>query len=256
MKIRRIKQEDNTGCGLACIAMLAGTGYEEIREKAEDVAGPEFDHGCFPPPFSIIPLLNHGDTRLVRSAGKVRRYSLASLWRQYTDPCDERPWKPALDEKFRLLAFLSFLPVSCLHGIPVDFIQPCQIRTDLRNCGRRRCASGPSSPRTRSPVSERRGAGRVRSWLSRGCRVPSVGGRIVAGAGRRDSHRVTGAKARTAPGLRQCTTVTGQRPRGALGVGAPNARQPTAKAPAAPDGRRSGDAPRLGRPQAARAGAV
>lgn len=34
MKIRRIKQEDNTGCGLACIAMLARTDYKEVREKA------------------------------------------------------------------------------------------------------------------------------------------------------------------------------------------------------------------------------
>lgn len=34
MKIRRIKQEDDTGCGLACIAMLARTGYKEVGEEA------------------------------------------------------------------------------------------------------------------------------------------------------------------------------------------------------------------------------
>jgi ABC-type bacteriocin/lantibiotic exporter with double-glycine peptidase domain len=34
MSIRRIKQKDKTGCGIACIAMLADRRYEEIRKIA------------------------------------------------------------------------------------------------------------------------------------------------------------------------------------------------------------------------------
>ena len=34
--LRRIKQEDPTGCGLACIAILAGVSYTEIRKIAVD----------------------------------------------------------------------------------------------------------------------------------------------------------------------------------------------------------------------------
>jgi len=33
IKIRTIKQEDNTGCGVACVAMLASTTYDKIRNK-------------------------------------------------------------------------------------------------------------------------------------------------------------------------------------------------------------------------------
>ena len=32
--MRRVKQGDPTGCGLACIAMLANTNYEEVKEVA------------------------------------------------------------------------------------------------------------------------------------------------------------------------------------------------------------------------------
>ena len=34
--MRRIEQEDSTGCGLACIAMLAGTTYKKVKRKAID----------------------------------------------------------------------------------------------------------------------------------------------------------------------------------------------------------------------------
>lgn len=34
MTIKRVKQEDETGCGLACIAMLAGVSYEEVKQVA------------------------------------------------------------------------------------------------------------------------------------------------------------------------------------------------------------------------------
>jgi ABC-type bacteriocin/lantibiotic exporter with double-glycine peptidase domain len=34
---RRIKQEDTTGCGLACIAMLSGKKYKVVRKKAVDL---------------------------------------------------------------------------------------------------------------------------------------------------------------------------------------------------------------------------
>lgn len=36
MTIQRVKQEDETGCGLACIAMLAGVSYNEIKNVALD----------------------------------------------------------------------------------------------------------------------------------------------------------------------------------------------------------------------------
>lgn len=35
-KMRRIRQGDTTGCGLACIAMLAKTSYKEVRKAAVD----------------------------------------------------------------------------------------------------------------------------------------------------------------------------------------------------------------------------
>lgn len=34
MKIKRIIQEDSTGCGLACVAMLAGVEYRNVKSKA------------------------------------------------------------------------------------------------------------------------------------------------------------------------------------------------------------------------------
>lgn len=41
MSIKRIKQGDRTGCGIACIAMLAERRYEEIRKIA--VSDPGFE---------------------------------------------------------------------------------------------------------------------------------------------------------------------------------------------------------------------
>lgn len=32
--MRRVKQGDPTGCGLACIAMLAGCDYNKVRDLA------------------------------------------------------------------------------------------------------------------------------------------------------------------------------------------------------------------------------
>ena len=34
MMVRRILQEDNTGCGLACVAMVAGTSYAKVKAVA------------------------------------------------------------------------------------------------------------------------------------------------------------------------------------------------------------------------------
>ena len=42
----RVKQEDPTGCGLACIAMLAGFDYKAVRELAIEKLGFD-DSGTF-----------------------------------------------------------------------------------------------------------------------------------------------------------------------------------------------------------------
>ena len=34
MKLRRLIQRDTTGCGLACVAMIAGKKYAEVKRKA------------------------------------------------------------------------------------------------------------------------------------------------------------------------------------------------------------------------------
>lgn len=44
--MRRVKQGDPTGCGLACIAMLAGTDYSSVRELAVKQLGFD-DSGTF-----------------------------------------------------------------------------------------------------------------------------------------------------------------------------------------------------------------
>ena len=44
--MRRVKQGDPTGCGLACIAMLAGSDYNTVRELAIKELGFE-DSGAF-----------------------------------------------------------------------------------------------------------------------------------------------------------------------------------------------------------------
>jgi len=37
--LRRVRQRDPTGCGLACIAMIAGTNYEKVRDIAVNELG-------------------------------------------------------------------------------------------------------------------------------------------------------------------------------------------------------------------------
>lgn len=32
MKIKRVIQEDSTGCGIACVAMVAGISYAEAKQ--------------------------------------------------------------------------------------------------------------------------------------------------------------------------------------------------------------------------------
>jgi len=39
--MRRIRQRDPTGCGLACIAMIAGTNYEKVRDIAVELGWDE-----------------------------------------------------------------------------------------------------------------------------------------------------------------------------------------------------------------------
>ena len=41
--MRRVEQEHNSGCGLACIAMLPGETYEEVLNRAMD----KFNHEHF-----------------------------------------------------------------------------------------------------------------------------------------------------------------------------------------------------------------
>ena len=41
--MERVIQQDGTGCGLACVAMLAGEKYETVRDKAIDVLPPLFN---------------------------------------------------------------------------------------------------------------------------------------------------------------------------------------------------------------------
>ncbi|WP_308318795.1 cysteine peptidase family C39 domain-containing protein, partial [Vibrio metschnikovii] len=36
-KMRRVVQQDRTGCGLACIAILAGTEYSNVKDRALDL---------------------------------------------------------------------------------------------------------------------------------------------------------------------------------------------------------------------------
>ena len=45
-KMVRVKQEDRTGCGLACIAMLAGKRYATVRAKAMTIRE-DLGEGCF-----------------------------------------------------------------------------------------------------------------------------------------------------------------------------------------------------------------
>ena len=43
--MERVIQQDGTGCGLACVAMLSGRTYETVRDKAMDVLPPMFNDG-------------------------------------------------------------------------------------------------------------------------------------------------------------------------------------------------------------------
>ena len=43
--MERMIQQDGTGCGLACVAMLVGEEYETVRDQAMDVLPPLFNDG-------------------------------------------------------------------------------------------------------------------------------------------------------------------------------------------------------------------
>ncbi len=45
---------------------------------------------------------------------------------------DQLPWERPFNKKFRLLAFLAVVPVTCLDGIPVNLVQLCEIATILK----------------------------------------------------------------------------------------------------------------------------
>jgi len=49
MKLRRLKQRDKTGCGLACVAMVTGKKYGEIKKQAIElgVVEPKGPFGTF-----------------------------------------------------------------------------------------------------------------------------------------------------------------------------------------------------------------
>lgn len=45
--MKRVKQGNASGCGLACVAMLANKKYEEIRELAKEILNFNNDHDLY-----------------------------------------------------------------------------------------------------------------------------------------------------------------------------------------------------------------
>ena len=59
MKIRRIVQKDSTGCGIACVAMLCGNTYSQVKAIATDFGFVPNNYGHSTESWQLRELLSH-----------------------------------------------------------------------------------------------------------------------------------------------------------------------------------------------------
>ncbi|GAA5172399.1 cysteine peptidase family C39 domain-containing protein [Viridibacterium curvum] len=75
--MKRVIQEDSTGCGLACIAMMVGTRYKTIKKQAHELL-----HDWPSGPRSFYTEPTHLKTLLKAHSIEYGHYRRTSNWRQ------------------------------------------------------------------------------------------------------------------------------------------------------------------------------
>ena len=77
--VRRILQQDNTGCGLACVAMVAGTTYAKVKAAAIRLGIASKGKPCY--------TVANDLARLMREFGKQSsKEKMISRWQTFKHP--------------------------------------------------------------------------------------------------------------------------------------------------------------------------
>jgi len=137
--MRRVIQRDITGCGLACIAMLSGKSYSEVRKKAMDKLGFE-DHGVFYTNTSqLVSLGREFSLNLGKRRRKFKGYdalpNIAILAINYREKSDTWHWviyhksstkeyvlDPKKSIKNNKRTDLSRIAKNATHWLPIEYV--------------------------------------------------------------------------------------------------------------------------------------
>ena len=74
--MRRVIQEDTTGCGLACIAMLSGRSYKEVRNLALKELGFEDNGEFYTGTSHLVSLGQEFDLKIGKRRRKFKSFDL------------------------------------------------------------------------------------------------------------------------------------------------------------------------------------
>ena len=102
MKILRILQEDGTGCGIACVAMLSSKAYSQVKAAATNFGFVPNKYGYSTESGQLRELLSHFGVKSARGRRLSHWHSLSRLsivGINYNKNCDKWHWVVYVPDK-------------------------------------------------------------------------------------------------------------------------------------------------------------